>query len=101
MKQISNSQHIISTTQLTVEGDRAQGRTICTNPMEIASNGHMMFVGLWYRDEFVRTPKGWRISSRYEENSWRYTVPEGLLARSEERRVGKGCVSTCRLRWAT
>src|SRR3546814_2750908 len=28
MKQISNSQHIISTTQLTVEGDRAQGRTI-------------------------------------------------------------------------
>src|SRR3546814_6014465 len=29
MKQISNSQHIISTTQLPVEGDRAQGRTIC------------------------------------------------------------------------
>src|SRR3546814_21008929 len=68
MKQIANSQHIISTTQLTVDGDRAQGRTICTNPMEIASHGHMMFVGLWYRDEFVRTPKGWRISSRYEEN---------------------------------
>src|SRR3546814_18609016 len=74
MKQISNSQHIISTTQLTVEGDRAQGRTICTNPMEIASNGHMMFVGLWYRDEFVRTPKGWRISSRNEDNSWRYKI---------------------------
>src|SRR3546814_3838656 len=76
MKQISNSQHIISTTQLTVEGDRAQGRTICTNPMEIASNGHMMFVGLWYRDEFVRTP-----------------------TRPEESRVGKECVSTCRSRW--
>src|SRR3546814_1216089 len=61
MKQISNSQHIISTTQLTVEGDRAQGRTICTNPMDIASNGHMMFVGLWSRDDFVRTPQGWQI----------------------------------------
>src|SRR3546814_14830568 len=24
-----------------------------------------------------------------------------LLARSEERRVGKGCVSTCRSRWST
>src|SRR3546814_18068642 len=31
MQQISNSQHIISTTQLTVAGDRAQGRTSCNH----------------------------------------------------------------------
>src|SRR3546814_12603913 len=27
--------------------------------------------------------------------------PEGDVARSEERRVGKECVSTCRSRWST
>jgi ketosteroid isomerase-like protein len=82
MKQVSNCQHIISTTQLKIDGDRAYGRTICTNPMELAENGHVMLLGLWYRDEFVRTPKGWRISSRYEQNSWRYNVPAGLLAQA-------------------
>src|SRR3546814_4964818 len=35
-------------------------------------------------------------------NGWRTTVDgiEGALARSEERRVGKECVSTCRSRWS-
>jgi hypothetical protein len=75
-------QHIISTSKITIDGDRAHGRTICTNPMVLKQpEGHVMLVGLWYRDEFVRTPKGWRISSRYEENCWRYNVPAGLLAR--------------------
>src|SRR3546814_11862058 len=30
----------------------------------------------------------------------RYAVRSGLLARSEERRVGKECVRTCRSRWS-
>lgn len=77
---LSHTQHIISTSQIKIEGDRAQGRTICTNPMVIAKDGHVMIVGLWYRDEFVRTKDGWRISSRYEQKSWRYNVPAGLLA---------------------
>jgi len=33
--------------------------------------------GLWYRDEFVRTPQGWRIQHRYEERSY-YPVAEYL-----------------------
>src|SRR3546814_14857309 len=28
-----------------------------------------------------------------------YTEPDGKVIRSEERRVGKECVSTCRSRW--
>lgn len=77
---IEACQHIISTSQLTIEGDLAHGRTICTNPMVLKPDGHVMLLGLWYRDVFRRTDAGWRISERYEENSWRYNVPVGLLA---------------------
>lgn len=74
------TQHIVSTSKITIEGDRAHGRSVCTNPMVLPPNGHVMIVGLWYRDEFVRTASGWRISARYEENCWRYNVPPGMLA---------------------
>jgi len=33
--------------------------------------------GLWYRDEFVRTPQRWRIQHRYEERSY-YPVADYL-----------------------
>jgi hypothetical protein len=82
MQAVRASQHIISTSQIMIEGDSAHGKTVCTNPMVLQPDGHVMFVGLWYRDTFVRTPAGWRISSRYEENCWRYNAPEGLLAES-------------------
>ena len=72
-------QHIISTSQIRIQGDRAWGRTICVNPNVMAS-GEMFTVGLWYRDEFRRTPEGWRIVHRYEESSWRQGAPKGLLA---------------------
>lgn len=80
MKGLQATQHIISTSKITIDGDRAHGRSVCTNPMVLPPTDHLMIVGLWYRDEFVRTPDGWRISSRYEENCWRYNVPAGLLA---------------------
>jgi ketosteroid isomerase-like protein len=79
MAGIAASQHIITTSQITIEGDRAHGRTVCTNPM-VMHDGTLVVVGLWYKDEFVRTPEGWRISSRYEENCWRQNVPAGMLA---------------------
>ena len=79
MAAVQACQHIISTSKITIDGDRAHGKTVCTNPMVLNPDGHVMFVGLWYRDEFVRTAAGWRISSRYEENCWRYNVPAGLL----------------------
>ena len=81
MKPVLASQHAISTTQLTLEGDRAHGRTVCNNPMVLSGEGegHVMFLGLWYRNTFVRTPAGWRISSLYEEKCYRYNVPLGLM----------------------
>jgi hypothetical protein len=80
MERVAASQHIISTSEITIQGDRATGRTVCNNPMVLKPDGHTMFVGLWYRDVFVRTPKGWRIQSRYEERCWTFNTPAGLLA---------------------
>jgi SnoaL-like domain len=81
LPQLSAYQHSISTSQIRIEGDVAHGRTLCTNPMVIDVNGtkQTMFVGLWYRDVFVRTPKGWRIRERYEERCYTHNVPPGLL----------------------
>lgn len=58
-------------------GDTASSRTICFNPMVLgaaasatSSGGgeqpQVLFCGLWYEDEFVRTGEGWRMSRRVE-----------------------------------
>lgn len=73
-------QHIVSTSKIKIEGDRAYGRTICTNPMVFKPTDQFFCVGIWFRDEFLRTEKGWRISSRYEERSWQFNLPSELAA---------------------
>lgn len=74
-------QHAISTSQIRIEGDIAHGRTLCSNPMVVSVDGkpHTMFIGLWYRDVFVRTAKGWRIKERYEERCYMHNVPPGVF----------------------
>jgi len=73
-------QHVISTAQIKLDGDRATGRTICTNPMgmpqEDGSVRGVVF-HLWYVDVFVRTPQGWRIAERSEDVSHADNLPEG------------------------
>jgi len=42
---------------------------ICFNPMVLpgeAPGDKVLFCGLWYDDEFVRTPEGWRMNRRVE-----------------------------------
>ncbi len=68
-------QHMISTSKITITGDTAEGRTMLHNPMVFPPKAdgekpYTFFCGLWYRDTFVRTDQGWRISSRYEEKSY-------------------------------
>src|SRR3546814_13952412 len=36
---------------------------------------------------------------RSDPQAWRYALPLAGIGRSEERRVGKECVSTCSSRW--
>src|SRR3546814_11364818 len=43
----------------------------------------------------------WDLPSGVTVSALRYPVPETLLIRSEERRVGKECVSTGGSRWAS
>ena len=48
-------------------GDTASSRVICFNPMVLdAQSNQILFCGLWYDDEFVRTADGWRMTRRVE-----------------------------------
>ncbi|WP_156839505.1 nuclear transport factor 2 family protein [Novosphingobium aquimarinum] len=79
MKRFPMFQHMVATTQLKLDGDKATSRTILFNPMTYRKpdgEDQVFFIGLWYRDELVRTPDGWRISSRYEEMAYTYNTPD-------------------------
>ena len=78
MPMFSCFQHMVANTVLDLGGDTARARTICHNPMVIdrgEGSTHVFFCGLWYRDELVRTPEGWRIKDRYEERSYFHNLP--------------------------
>jgi hypothetical protein len=67
------TQHMMGLPHITLDGDRAKSRTSCTNPMVISvadGSTSVMLIGLWYDDEFVRTPDGWRISARKQERCY-------------------------------
>jgi 3-phenylpropionate/cinnamic acid dioxygenase small subunit len=74
-----NSQHLNANVQVQLQGDKATGRVMCFNPMEMGlSEGktHTFFLGLWYLDEYRRTDKGWRIARREEVKSWVFNTPD-------------------------
>ncbi len=74
-----NTQHLNANVQVKVDGDTASGRVMCFNPMQMAlpeGGSQVFFLGLWYLDEYRRTPRGWRISRREEVKSWVFNTPE-------------------------
>jgi hypothetical protein len=59
--------HMLGNFDVRIDGDAASSRTICFNPMVLGGDkNQILFCGLWYEDEFVRTPEGWRMSRRVE-----------------------------------
>lgn len=73
--------HMVGNIRIRLDGDRATGRVMCFNPMGVPrpdGGPHMVFLGLFYLDEYLRTDAGWRISRRVEERSWGYNVPDWL-----------------------
>jgi hypothetical protein len=58
--------HLIGNFDVKVQGDSASSRILCFNPMVLGADGQILFCGLWYDDEFVRTADGWRMSRRVE-----------------------------------
>lgn len=70
--------HMLGNMDIRIDGDTASSRTVCFNPMVLpgaagpatsisGDQKQVMFCGLWYVDEFVRTPEGWRMTRRVEE----------------------------------
>ncbi|MGU3654062.1 nuclear transport factor 2 family protein [Mycolicibacterium sp. A43C] len=60
--------HMLGNVDVRIDGDTATSRTLCFNPMVLGgAEGQVLFCGLWYDDEFVRTAEGWRMSKRVEE----------------------------------
>jgi hypothetical protein len=78
MERFSTYQHMVATTKLELAGDTATSRTILFNPMVIDNDGvkQVFFIGLWYRDQLVRTTLGWRIRERVEQFSYAHNVPD-------------------------
>jgi hypothetical protein len=71
--------HMVANTEITLSGDKATARTVCFNPMDTPLPGggsQVMFLGLWYRDQLLRTPAGWRITERVEEGCFQHNVPD-------------------------
>ena len=59
--------HMLGNFDVRIDRDTASSRTICFNPMVLGGDqNQILFCGLWYEDEFVRTPGGWRMNSRVE-----------------------------------
>lgn len=67
--------HMLGNFSVRIDGDTASSRVICFNPMVLGadvggsaegSSQQVLFCGLWYDDQFVRTPAGWRMSRRVE-----------------------------------
>ena len=59
--------HMLGNFDVRIDGDTASSRTILFNPMVLGGEkNQILFCGLWYEDEFIRTPQGWRMSRRVE-----------------------------------
>ena len=77
------SQHAVSTTQYSFDGDRCETRSVCTNPMVVPGDDgqpQTIFFGLWYIHQFRRTQNGWRISGLYEKKCYNHNLPEHIKA---------------------
>ncbi len=74
--------HYITNSEVNLNGDKASARTAVLNPMGFVNpdgSMHQFTVGAYYVDELVRTPKGWRIAKRREDQAFMEgTLPEAL-----------------------
>lgn len=74
-----NTQHMIGNYQIKLDGDKATGKIMCFNPMQLdlgEQKSEVFFLGLWYLDEYIKTTKGWRIVKRLEQKSYDFNTPE-------------------------
>ena len=63
------TQHLISTIDVKIDGDRASVRAMFYNPMGMPS-GKTFWCGGFYNHSLVRTADGWKSERLIEESSW-------------------------------
>src|SRR3546814_19652936 len=74
---------------------RSRWATVGLRTIGMAMFAYVMWIAIWGPD-LLTNP----IFGIVYVLLWVGLVPASLILRSEERRVGKGCVSTCRSRWS-
>ena len=70
-------QHIISNIKIQINGDSADVRCLCYNPLELPRQGDVLevaFWGLYYNDKFIRTSNGWRIKERVTQPCYNWKI---------------------------
>ncbi len=79
--------HLVGNIGIVLDGDRAQARTLCLNPVEVPlrrGGSQVMLLAMWYRDRLVRTAAGWRMRERVQEPCVAHNVPAEVRARSAD-----------------
>jgi hypothetical protein len=70
LKLFAMTQHFVTNSHVSIDGDAATGRAYFYNPMTLtgADGGtDFLIVGGYYKDDYARTANGWRITNRREE----------------------------------
>lgn len=71
MDNFATTQHMVGLPAIEIEGDRATVSVPCHNPMVLkGEEGRLLLCGLWYHEQLVRTPAGWRIQVLREERAY-------------------------------
>jgi 3-phenylpropionate/cinnamic acid dioxygenase small subunit len=75
-------QHLITNVRVEIDGDRARSVCYFFNPMGLPRKDegvHTFFCGGIYRDQLIRTERGWRITERVNDQLYAHgALPAGL-----------------------
>lgn len=74
------SMHMMSNIvcEISPDGKTAKTKVMLHNPMTFTKEDgtdHTFFCGLWYLDDWVKTPQGWRMNRRVQELSYTHNSP--------------------------
>lgn len=79
LERVVRIQHAVSTILIDLDGDTAQSKSVCHCPVVLEradGETQMFFQALWYVDELVRTPDGWKIYKRAEVDYFHNMPPD-------------------------
>ena len=84
LAQFDAMMNLVSNSSVELDGDSARARTYVLNPMgmkQADGSLHFFTVAADYKDRLVRTPEGWRIAERIEEQMFvQGGMPSGVRA---------------------